>query len=728
MNIYDRKTLRFGSFPFFIYFIYIIWHLLISVVNLMLYMDNFSQSAILLPVTTAVLCGIFAWKCRKYIDFDRVSLNKPMIVCMVAIFAYGVVKSLVPDTSYDTCNYHILAQSPIFEDHFDNQCAPGYFQFFAFALPDRLFYEFRMLLGYRLGTILNTLLILLTYLQVVFLIKDIYGDRLGAIKKQHSGFFYNTLVSVCANEAVLGFIIVMSHQVFMQMGTYLVDLFAIPIALEMVRILIQYNHRTQNTVYIYYYAVLCGIMFCMKLTNILYILPLLGLFLIKNKKCISIKLFFVCSILAVLPSLIYMTYNIYETGNPVFPYFNRIFQSEYYPTDNFQLERWGPTNIWETIFWPVYQVTRPDYRQGPIPNPWPYYVVIIFVSLVVCVVRQCNKQLRNQKESTLCILFVVSYYLFAINSWLPRYFILGDMIGGIIAVSLLVILWERKNIIINKIPYILLLTLVTGTGIYATTVLNGTEWSWRSYKQIYDQANLQEVLRDHEFVDHQQSEKIDAFAMTYSGYDSVASLVNDSAPIFNVQYIYEIIPEQQDSYNKKLSRLFSEGKNVYDLLSFEEHPFDEYVELLNARGFTIKSIEWLEGTLVGRDNLVLVRLGQSDMQNTGNPYVFASEVGDNNILFQEDSKSQRVKFTVGYIYNFYWQSGSNLLIEISDQNGNYVRQMYDIEIGQFIEVVLDDELNQFDGLILFKFSAVDDSGNPVGELITPNKVVAVMHT
>ena len=47
-------------------------------------------------------------------------------------------------------------------------------------------------------------------------------------------------------------------------------------------------------------------------------------------------------------------------GSPVFPFLNGIFKSPYWPANSGWDPRWGPVGFWETLFWPVQILFRPE--------------------------------------------------------------------------------------------------------------------------------------------------------------------------------------------------------------------------------------------------------------------------------------------------------------------------------------------------------------------------------
>ena len=58
----------------------------------------------------------------------------------------------------------------------ENGFAAGHFQVWGFRLSDRIVYPFRRLLGYRMGTLFSSIVLMISYLQVVQILKGMQED------------------------------------------------------------------------------------------------------------------------------------------------------------------------------------------------------------------------------------------------------------------------------------------------------------------------------------------------------------------------------------------------------------------------------------------------------------------------------------------------------------------------------------------------------------------------
>ena len=99
-----------------------------------------------------------------------------------------------------------------------------------------------------------------------------------------------------------------------------------------------------------------GIILAFKLTNIVYVLPICLLVVFKNlmkdRSFVSfLKVSIFGAVLVLIPASVYLAFNYQCTDNPLFPYYNGIFKSEYFPIFNFKDLRWGGQNAFEKFLW-----------------------------------------------------------------------------------------------------------------------------------------------------------------------------------------------------------------------------------------------------------------------------------------------------------------------------------------------------------------------------------------
>lgn len=161
------------SIIFAIYLLYAIAILLSDWIDLFCFILKWPQASVISRVIVLIACGSITYIMRKRVIIIRERKDIVYWLGVFSILALGIIKGGVPDTSTDVMNYHLIAQNPGFMHNFSYNIAPGDFQLFGFALPDRMFYLPRILLGYRMGTIFGSIVLIIIYTQVYEIIKNL---------------------------------------------------------------------------------------------------------------------------------------------------------------------------------------------------------------------------------------------------------------------------------------------------------------------------------------------------------------------------------------------------------------------------------------------------------------------------------------------------------------------------------------------------------------------------
>ena len=166
-----------------------------------------------------------------------------------------------------------------------------------------------------MGTLLNALAMLVIYRQVtVFLSME--ADRL-----ERKCSWSKHLAPV------LAFLIVSRLELIQESGSYMVELLALPFLLEMVFLLLRGLDEAKREREAVLFCLFGGILFCLKMTNIVYLVPLVLLYLWKIRKYLTPKLFLGCLVTGMIPVSVYLIYNGIAMKNPVYPYYNSLFHS-----------------------------------------------------------------------------------------------------------------------------------------------------------------------------------------------------------------------------------------------------------------------------------------------------------------------------------------------------------------------------------------------------------------
>ena len=710
------------------YLLYTLTIWLFDAFDLTCYLTGLPQMTVLSRVAAVLFLCAFCYFARKKIHVIAIKADGLFYIGALFLLFFGFCKGIQPDTSSDVQNYHILAQLPGFTSYFADNVASGDFQLFGFRLPDRLFYLFRMLLGYRMGTILNSVVMILVYLQVIGLLNMLCGKRLASIRQKiDASFKHNLLLQILFKESVLAFILVFYHDVCIQTATYMVDILPIPFALEMLRLVLK--KRTNSKPELLYFALLAGLFFGMKMTNIIFIIPMLVLFVIKNREGLSPQILIGCAGLCALPASVYFVYNGAITGNPVFPYFNALFRSEYYPLQNFKDRRWGPSNLDEIILWPFYMIFMPEYHQSEIPNLWPYPLTAGLTAMVYYAIKAFRrKEIMAKSHLGLSVIFISSLYFWAVTTGHIRYFIFGGMLNGLLAVCLIVDITfiDKKTKFKRIFAAFLLLIFVLQPVVGFGESTYGREWSWRILDKDFYLSNLTCAFQDREFAVSQQVDSSSTFVLS-KATGSVAHLINSECPIVFYSYVHNKIKDEnlQNSFRQSIIRRMESGDEAYDIGWQYYALIEEQIEINNMNGFYINQAEFAESkVLTGKNSVLLYHLIPL-RQNQSNVIYYADIEGSNQIKIGS-AGNVTLKASIGLTSQLGWFSEPFVFTIEASSNGKNGKVVYrqDVEEGQFYQLDASLDLSGLSGEVTLKFVLKDQSGK-LADDIDPYRMAVI---
>lgn len=579
----------------YIYYIVFVW--LCECSDLVCFLLNIPQQTIVSRILIILMYGGGVIQLKKLYAIKRNKYSFTKLIVSIIILVLGMIKSLYPDYSSDTGNYHLIAQSSDFVNWFENGFAPGTFQIWGFRLGDRLFNLFSRILGYRYGTLLNIFIVVIIYIQITDFLDTLF-DRL------FSNYQTEKIFKII-NLAVLAIIALTVHDLVMVVATYYVDLLAIPILLEMLYkvCLIEENKEHQ------YFAFLGGIAFALKMTNIVYIVPLLFVYIIKNIKIINIIDYLKCFIIGIVPFSIYAVYNFVCTGNPVFPYFNLLFKSKYFSSYNFKDPRWGPTSTKEIFMWTFKHIFYPEYRQSEIYDLHLIVLQIAFIIFVfsILIYLEClfRKKVKKAFPIELYIVFLLSGLFWSASTGYSRYFILGDIMLLIILVVSVMYLIQAINIYMIKYSLVILMYLMLWISYEQIgDSIRGREWSWRRVTKEQTINELSNVFKDQ--LNNFNYLDADVFFLTSPTMGGYAFLSNEDAPIFNISYLDWIDKENYYLFKNSFEKMVSEEKSIFDIKFSDFNDWNTYERKLYGYGFEIMDKSIVNN---GIFNLIYIKLG-----------------------------------------------------------------------------------------------------------------------
>lgn len=497
-----------------------------------------------------------------------------LVVGMPLLIIYGM-RVAFPDVSFDVLNYHILhgergLRGPIF-------LSGDFFPTSAFnPTPDILTGISRHLLGYRLGTIINYLALLWA----------------GTILNKMSHEYFKNSWLRCAGILLVLF----TEHILFEINNYMIDLLALPLLLEATWLAINSGETTKRTRRAFLIGFLLGASLAIKLTNLSIAIPILFIYgynLAGFRVWRLRKILLPTAIGFVAPLLPFTLYVYRLTGNPVFPVYNGIFKSPYWPITNVFDPRWGPRSLWETILWPVLIFLRPD-RLSEL-TVYSGRISVGFVAAVICFFLA-----REQpRVRALCFITLLGSLLWSAGSGYIRYALYLELMSGMILLLLAYYVAKSTRrfssitrLVLQSPLWLLLLVQFYFAGAYVYRY----EWSMRQniftdYERFREESVY--LLRDHSLTSFLSPKDRELFAHVEVWLDSVyktnalEALLKPEAPIISVR-MPEYHSSQEARHKFRQALEMAQGKRLFTLSATENLPTARSV--LADRGFQVKEI------------------------------------------------------------------------------------------------------------------------------------------
>ncbi len=680
------------SLPILIYMVYLSFLVLCDAVNFGAYMLCGGR----IPIPALLLLGIvlifLVYRFREYIHIEKQRMDLVAYIFLALIFILAFFRGILPDTSYDVMNARVFWQFPGFQDNIDYNTFPAAWTFF-FPLPDRVFYYPRVILGYRLGTMMNALLLALFFLEARNLVETLLGDKLSVLEKSMAGYSKETqaVVGIIFGKSFLAAVSCLLFYIIAELGTYMVDLTALPLLLLLIRKVVARECDTFSGEIIFT-AYVAGICFGLKMTNIIFLVPIIIIYIVKNRRYIHFGNFTVCVLIGIFPSISYLLYAYLSTGNPVFWTYNSIFKSPYHIDVDFKDMRWGPESIRDYIFWPLKMVIDYDSRITELARLPQIYILLGTVSSIYLTIKACVKRIWDKGMSVFILLFWIFYILWLYSTGYARYAIICETMAVIICVYAVceLLTADKKAQRILAITIMLALVLQMQLN-YIEGLNNRYDWSWRG--TIADNitngklaANMKWLLRDRGNIGtDEQREKVDIFLESYTS-SQYMKMFDENIPIINGSYVQSYLAQVYEVkgidyptyYREKIVKALMEGKGVYDLLRPEHIQYA--VNLANAWGLQITECEYIESYYTWDRSPVLIRYELADEENE---YHLVNHVDIDTSIFQgtHDVSLRGIAYldsasasNCTLIVKTEWADGGNIEQKLSLRAG----QLYDL--------------------------------------------------
>jgi len=739
----DRSKTKVGLFVF-IYAAYAAFIAVCELFDYLCFQIGWQQGTpISVFLALSVMASIIFILVRKEFIVLHLGGRKSPVFYTVAgfIIVYSLVRSLLPDTSFDSTHYHFFNIFPGFIDKIDYYVMPQSQNTFLFKLGNRMFYYFYLLFGYRWGTVLNAIVMIMSYSAFIDIVKLILNERIQ--KQKNSSNSFKKICSFFFRPEVFSLLAVSTYLVSANIAIYFVDLLPVPFFLEMLRLtIISYRERdkqVKKNFELLYFATISGLCFAIKLTNLAFILPLLAVYLYANYKKLSIKLLLSGIIIALIPALPYLSHSYFSTGNPLWPFYNTFFKGDYYPYSTWRYTVVGPRTWIEYLLWPILLVFYTHrYTMLHISNQYVLFLGLLS-ALSLPIISHKTEKCREHRGLYILLVgvFIASLYIWVISSGNGRFSLALDVFSGILVFCLITELrYSRKPIkrIRNKKTRSYIIPFVNATLIslfiiqFAITHLwitvRGVEWSWRPSVLKYPRTYIDNI--SYTFFDKgligspEQRDRIDAFVQ-FPGFSNLSCLLAPDVPVINFGYMSAIpsVPETNMRYRTNvLNRVMimqDEGQGLY--CPIFNSGFSDLHENLNRsvmenRNLYIYDVEVASSFFEPHNYVLLVRTGIEENKKNTLHYAYESES-----VFSLSSldNTGNARFTglvalVPYI-TWEWQATN---FEIVADNGVYTQIVYSqpVEKLEFygIDIVLD--FSGLDGDVEFFFRHTNAHGLP----------------
>lgn len=427
-----------------------------------------------------------------------------LILLFICLLASGVISAyLGQDANWDLKNYHIYNAWAMVENRFHTDLFAAGIQTYFNPLLDLPYYllSFKyfttepkivaFFMGFPFGFLAYFLI-----LAVYIILKDM---KIG-------GYLLYSLIIIVAFIGLTG------AATFSQIGTTFNEIQIATLILAGITILL-YSLSKQNNGSLFQlkYIVLAGMLFGiaagLKLTASIFApAAVIGLLILSKTWKDRSQIFIYFSLAWLITFLIcfgWWGYKVYQlTGNPLFPMFNTLFHSHWFPLENFMDIRFKPKTILEILFYPFFWinaksmiVTEPIFSDPRLAITMTILGITI-VSFIVCALREKTLLLCNNHQSKtsifIIIFIIISYIIWEKMFSILRYAIIIEVFSGMIILISLIYL---KNLLRfeTNLFIIVPLIIVTIFNIYGTKL---PQWGRSSYQKQVLSLNLLDISNE----------------------------------------------------------------------------------------------------------------------------------------------------------------------------------------------------------------------------------------
>lgn len=533
--------------------------------------------------TLTMIVSVAVW--YVYVAFKEPSSKRLTwhfwVIVGLPLLAIYCLRADFPDISFDVLNYHVFESERILRGAL---YIPGDF-FPASApinpTPDILTGFYRYIFGYRLGTIVN----FLALIWIAAILNRMLRDYVRA--------------AWLRSIAVL--FILCTEQILFQINEYMVDLLALPLLLEATLIAITPGDSKGYAKRAALLAFLLGVATAFKLANLFFAVPIVMLYVfnfvwvddLDRRGELLRKLFKITPIATAIflaPIAPFSIFLYKLTGNPIFPLYNGIFKSPYWPQGVAFDPRWGPWGVLESIAWPVLMFFKP-YRLSEF-SAYSGRLSIGYLLAPIClIIAKGNRDVR-----AIAFITLIGAILWSASSGYIRYVLLLELTSGILLIWLVWFIW-KKTVSSPRWARLsaqgALCLLLAAQSALALNYVSRWEWSTRETilnRETFFREEYLNLLRDRSLASYLPNsdlalfKNVDVWIETTYKTSAIAALLTPKAPIISVR-----MPNYfgTNAARQKFSDVLqaAEGKRMFTLTTHEN--MEEARTALAARGLSM---------------------------------------------------------------------------------------------------------------------------------------------
>jgi hypothetical protein len=532
--------------------------------------------ALILSAATWILCVSLT---------ERESAGLPrqfwIVVALPLLFFY-LIRLPFPDLSFDVLNYHIFhgeraLRGPLLipGDFFPT---PAPFN----PTPDIVTGLYRHLFGYRLGTVVNCLALLWTGAILDRILRDWIRSpwlRSGAV-----------------------FFVLATEQLLFQVNNYMVDLLALPLLLESMLVSVNASHENSLARRTIRLSLLLGAAVAFKLANLIYAVPIALVYIFNLIAATSSldrgrtfgrlsKIVVPAALAFALPLLPFTIFIYRMTGNPVFPLYNGLFKSPYWPQGILFDPRWGPYGVLEILGWPVVMLFHPSRL-----SEYAFYSGRLSIGFLVAAAVILPAR-RNRRVRQIALITLAGALLWSASSGYIRYALFLELTSGILIIWIAIQAWNRSRKLpgwrkLFDVSALALLLFVSAPFALARAYL----WEWSARPTVFDQqldVDLNEarnLLRDRDLgaylapADRHLFEDVGLWIETTYKTSAIQALLKPEVPAVGVRVLeYFANPVAR----KKVADVLSEHRDKRMFTLTDQENYDAARNALVARGLAM---------------------------------------------------------------------------------------------------------------------------------------------